>query len=257
MIELRKELLEKKRKVDTLIGPNFLDEVLRKFFHTSIIFVSSNFEEIDISWEEVEKVLEQYPEFRQTDGANRAILQARGQKIVLEFIEEFVARQRCLNIYVIKDMHRMMLKEVWPEIAGVYRMENVILKKSIFLPPHYSQVPQQMYILDQLIDWRQREIKKSDVWAILEFATQVHYELIRIHPFRDGNGRIARLVHNLICRSYGLPYIVIPKKTVEPRMWEAIQAADYGGLDKLLMLEGEILLESYETVLKHWAEKNS
>ncbi len=255
MIELRNRILERRRKVSDLVGSNFLDEGLRVFFHTSIIFVSSNVEGISISWQQVEELVRQYPAFAEMGHSDRAVLQARGQERVLEFIEDFVVKQEPVTIYVIRDMHKTILGDVWPEVAGSYRHEDITLRKTSFVPPRYTQIPQQMYFLDQLLDWKQRDMKEGDAWAVLEFAAQVHYEVIRIHPFRDGNGRVARLAHNLICRYYGLPHIVIPKRTVEPRMWEAIHAADCGELDKLVRLEAEILLESYDKIIDYWTRK--
>ncbi len=41
--------------------------------------------------------------------------------------------------------------------------------------------------------------------AVLEYATRLHADLIDIHPFWDGNGRLARLVQAWLCWSYGLP----------------------------------------------------
>lgn len=49
----------------------------------------------------------------------------------------------------------------------------------------------------------------------IELAALFHYRYIRIHPFEDGNGRIARLMMNFILCRYGYPMIVVPSKTKE------------------------------------------
>lgn len=41
-------------------------------------------------------------------------------------------------------------------------------------------------------------------------AIDAHYDLIRIHPFADGNGRTARLLMNLMLSRLDLPFIIVP-----------------------------------------------
>ena len=50
---------------------------------------------------------------------------------------------------------------------------------------------------------------KNFVFPIHEQTTQAHYKLALIHPFKDGNGRTARLLMNLILHKHGYPIAVI------------------------------------------------
>ena len=53
-----------------------------------------------------------------------------------------------------------------------------------------------------------------DIYHPLVVAALFHYKFIRIHPFDDGNGRIARLVTNLILMHHAYPLIIVPSDTL-------------------------------------------
>ncbi|MDR1154583.1 MAG: Fic family protein, partial [Bacteroidales bacterium] len=60
-----------------------------------------------------------------------------------------------------------------------------------------------------LVRWYNEEEQKA-VLSPIELAALFHYRYIRIHPFEDGNGRVARLLVNYILHRHGYPMIVIP-----------------------------------------------
>lgn len=67
-------------------------------------------------------------------------------------------------------------------------------------------------LMADLIRWYQNEETKGELNP-LELAALFHYRYIRIHPFEDGNGRIARLLMNFILARHNYPLIVVPTKT--------------------------------------------
>jgi Fic family protein len=66
-------------------------------------------------------------------------------------------------------------------------------------------------------------------------AAKVHHRLVAIHPFDDGNGRVSRLVMNLIVMRAGYPPIVIKNETRE-EYYLALSKADNGDFQQLLTL---------------------
>jgi cell filamentation protein len=102
----------------------------------------------------------------------------------------------------IRRMHHRWLGDIY-EWAGEYRSVNIA--KGSFMFAAATQVPRLMrdFGLGAL-----REYTPCQFESITEQAkaiATVHAELILIHPFRDGNGRCARLISVLMALQAGLP----------------------------------------------------
>jgi Fic family protein len=98
---------------------------------------------------------------------------------------------------LIKQIHKLTVDKILePEKCGVFRKTQVVVKNSLtgevsFRPPMAVAVPFQIKDLILFIN------SHLDIHSVLKSAT-VHYELVRIHPFIDGNGRVARALSTLI-----------------------------------------------------------
>ena len=84
------------------------------------------------------------------------------------------------------------------EKCGEYRKTQVVVKNNqtgqvSFRPPEASTIPSQIKDLLVFIESSQNQ----DIHPVLKSGI-VHYELVRIHPFLDGNGRVARALSTLI-----------------------------------------------------------
>ena len=78
--------------------------------------------------------------------------------------------------------------------------------------------------MTDLINWYNSEEEIGKLTPI-ELAALFHYRYIRIHPFEDGNGRIARLMANYILSRHGLPMIVVRSRKKQDYL-EALHQAD-------------------------------
>lgn len=76
----------------------------------------------------------------------------------------------------------------------------------------YASPEETPLLMADLVKWYQEEEVKGELNP-LELAALFHYRYIRIHPFEDGNGRIARLMMNYILARHEYPLIVVPTKT--------------------------------------------
>ena len=65
--------------------------------------------------------------------------------------------------------------------------------------------------MTDLVYWY-NEAAKDGSMSPIQLAALFHYRYIRIHPFEDGNGRIARLMVNFILRRHKWPMMVIRSK---------------------------------------------
>ena len=79
-------------------------------------------------------------------------------------------------------------------------------------------------LMTDLVDWY-NEAEKEGTLSPIELAALFHYRYIRIHPFEDGNGRIARLMVNFILARHGYPMIVVRSRKKSEYL-EALHQAD-------------------------------
>jgi cell filamentation protein len=101
----------------------------------------------------------------------------------------------------IRRLHRMWLGEIYPW-AGNYRTVNI--GKGGFQFAHAPLIPRLMAILGKQVLRRHTPCGRTKEVAVARSLAEVHAELILIHPFRDGNGRLARLLALLMARQAGL-----------------------------------------------------
>lgn len=78
----------------------------------------------------------------------------------------------------------------------------------------YASPEETPALMNDLAGWYNDEERRG-VMSPIELASVFHYRYIRIHPFEDGNGRIARLLVNYILTRHGYPMIVVKSKDKE------------------------------------------
>lgn len=151
----------------------------------------------ELNYTEAEKVLQG----QNIPARERDIQEVINYRKVLEYIEKLKNQnsQVVIDQDLIKELHRMTVNRILPEVqCGVYRKTQVVVKNSqtgeiSFRPPMAVAVPFQIKELIEFID----NAKEQDIHPVLESGI-VHYEFVRIHPFLDGNGRVARAFATLI-----------------------------------------------------------
>lgn len=88
----------------------------------------------------------------------------------------------------------------------------------------YASPEETPALMADLVDWY-NEAEKSGRYTPVELAALFHYRYIRIHPFEDGNGRIARLMANYILSRHGYPMIVVRSRNKDEYL-EALHKTD-------------------------------
>jgi len=127
---------------------------------------------------------------------DRDIQEVINYRKAMEFINDKGLR---INDELIKKLHKITVNKILPvEKCGEYRKTKVVIKSNqtgevSFRPPEVSLVKPQIQDLLVFIN----SPKSQDIHPILKSGI-VHYELVRIHPFLDGNGRVARALATLI-----------------------------------------------------------
>lgn len=145
----------------------------------------------------------------------------------------------------IRDLNKIILKEpFWKPtqtidgqptrkqiIPGEYKTlpNNVVTASGEtfeFAPP--SEVPSRM---QALVAWLEEALASTSI-DIGDLVAKLHHDFVLIHPFDDGNGRVARLLVNYILLRQGYPPIVVPADQKKEYL-AALRLADAGEIDSL------------------------
>ena len=122
----------------------------------------------------------------------REHLEAINHNEAVGFIEAVAKDNVEVTESVIKQIHALILRGIDRENAGTYRAVPVLIAGSRHTPPQPYLVPK---LMEEFI-FTFREKEHAGEHPVL-IAAYLHDELVRIHPFIDGNGRTARLLMNL------------------------------------------------------------
>ena len=105
------------------------------------------------------------------------------------------------DVDYIKNIHFLALKDVYA-FAGNFRTVNISKQGFMFPAARFLDQSMQEFqteILNKLLN----EYVKLDSVFFIEDLARAHAELLYIHPFREGNGRTARVLLNLMLRKNG------------------------------------------------------
>ncbi len=180
-----------------------------------IIHHGTHLEGNDLNLEEVEEVLSPSTsdipskvEGSNVIGRDRDIAEIINYRAVMDYIDTLAppttsdlrpTHLLSLTKHILMEMHRLTVKGLLPtEESGAYRSVKVVIRNTetreiTFRPPGPLDVP---FLVDELFEWLNSK-EGLDVHPLLR-AGILHYELVRIHPFTDGNGRTARAMALLL-----------------------------------------------------------
>jgi len=147
-------------------------------------------------------------------------VEAKNDAEAFDLMVKLVHAKKPISQEIIQEIHEIVTKGLLKD-SGKYRTENVRITGSKTTPPSYSKIVKLMeeYVCN---------IKQLKLNSIKK-AAFIQHELVRIHPFLDGNGRVARLITNLYLMQMGYPPIIL-KKGDRRRYYQVLQIADDGDL---------------------------
>lgn len=131
----------------------------------------------------------------------RDIQEVINYRRVMEYInnQQQTINNLQINEELFKRIHATVVNRILPpEHCGVYRATAVVVRNSqtgnvSFRPPPAIEIP---YQVKEFLQWL-NGLEKDTIHPVLK-AGIVHYEIVRIHPFVDGNGRVARSLSTLV-----------------------------------------------------------
>lgn len=169
-------------------------------------------------------------------------LEATNHKEAILEMEKIV-KQKKISEKSILNLHALILDKIKPEWAGFYRDGPVVITLAKHRPPSHKIVPKLTGELVKLLN------KKAHGVKAIEIAAEVHHKLAYIHPFWDGNGRLARLLMNIKLMQAGFPPTIL-RKQERVSYYKALEKADAGDLGPLTTMIAKDVKRALDLYLK-------
>ena len=244
--KLFSRIIEKKKKLDSirpLPGDSLkkLHEEMR-LFHT---YHSNAIEGNTLTLSETKLVLEEGI----TIGGKslREHIETTNNAKAFDYIETIIGKKKkTIDHITIQKIHEIVTAGILEE-ADRYRTKNVRITGAKKTPPDWSKV---VTLMDKLIE----NIKKSEKNPI-ETSAFLHHRFVEIHPFLDGNGRVARLLTNLYLIGLGYSPIVI-KTEDRTKYYRYLKAADAGNPGSFANFIAKAIDESFTLLLSILGEED-
>jgi len=128
--------------------------------------------------------------------------EANGHAKAYDFLYELIKKNYLQEQYL-KQLHKLFYQSIDAQNAGKYRSIKVFISGSKYSLPKPDKISE---LMNKFIKYFN---KKQDIHPV-KLAALVHKKFVLIHPFIDGNGRIARLLMNLVLLKNNFPVTIIP-----------------------------------------------
>lgn len=193
----------------------------------------------------------------------RDYLDIQGHEKAIQEIEDLVKRpEEPLTAYTIRSLHNILLGDDYEVKAqtpdglpttrriqsGQYKSSpNHVITATGKI--HYYEEPENVpQAITDLLDWLKAVDNDSRVHPLVK-AALFHHRFVAIHPFDDGNGRMTRLLMNLILMRAGYPVLVIPQER-RGEYYAALNQADVSEYEPFILLLSEFQQHALELYLR-------
>jgi Fic family protein len=167
-------------------------------------------------------------------------LDIRGHNEAINFLLSIVKDTRPITETNIRELHNMILVEPYDVKAqtadGLATKKRITLGEYKKLPnhvktatgeTHYYATPEETPAkMQEMMEWYNKVTESTDIHAVVA-AALFHHKFVSIHPFDDGNGRLSRILMNLILMQKGFPPVVI-KMDDRTNYYSLLSRADNG-----------------------------
>ncbi len=189
----------------------------------------------------------------------RDYVEMRGHHQAIDALLAIIRQQEPLTESTIRELHKIILVEPYDMPAQTASGQRVTRR---ITPGNYKTMPNHVqtstgemhyYASPEETPARMAELlawyRQADFHPLIVAAT-FHYRFVEIHPFDDGNGRLARLLMNLILMQDRFPPLVIRTDTKESYLLALEQADTDDDLKPFINLIGDSLIKSMELYLR-------
>jgi len=236
-----KENQDYKAKIDAYrpLNQNTIEQI-KEYYRVGLTYTSNALEGNTLDLAETKVILE--------DGLTiggkplKDHLEVMGHAKAFNKLLELV-QTKTINENNIKELHKLFYNQINPKQAGKYRTKSIIVTGSDIDFPKPETINTKMNDFITKIQQMRCELNP------IEFAAMVHAMFVNIHPFIDGNGRVARLLMNLILLQEGYNITIIPP-VVRADYIRALQATNHNNFEPFINFISEMVLESQKEYLR-------
>ncbi len=213
---------------------------LKEYYRVGLTYSSNAIEGNSLTLSETKVVLE--------DGLTvggkplRDHLEARGHSDAYDWLYALVAKDGIEEEDILR-MHYLFYRYLDENEAGQYRRTPIVVTGTDFVFPTPDEVPARM---GEFISSMKRD---SRLLHPVELAAKAHADFVTIHPFVDGNGRVARLLMNLLLFKENYPITIIPPIRRSEYI-ASIRKANHGDIKEFTLLIGDCVKESQKELLR-------
>jgi Fic family protein len=220
---LKKRIMQKKAEWDSRKPlPKELLENLEQWFRVELTYTSNAIEGNTLNAQETALVVEKGITVEGKTVTEH--LEARNHALAVDAVTNLAKRDsKKITLNDILAIHGLILKDIDTPNAGKFRNVPVRVAGSRTIFPNPQKVPD---LMDNLEKWL-----NSAKTNALEKAALAHLKLVTTHPFTDGNGRVARLLMNLILMQNGFPPAAI-KPQIRGKYIASLEKAQFLGKEQ-------------------------
>ena len=210
MIDRLKILTEKKKKLDSLRPLS--EEVLyslEEWMKVELTYSSNAIEGNALSRIETAEVIEKGTAAVISGKPLKDQLEAINHAKAIDFIKDLAKQikgHQFITEDYIKAIHKIILNGIIDDWAGKYRQTLVFIRGTDFEFPQAQEI---LRLMSNFIKWLNSQQEEHPV----RVASLAHLKFESVHPFIDGNGRVGRLLMNLILILNGYPMAIIKNET--------------------------------------------
>jgi len=198
---LLNEIIKNKELLDSFgLVPDETKNNLGKWFKIECTYNSNAIRNNRLSKMHIAKIID--APLDNIDKNSRNYIDTINYLAAMDYAEKFALdSKKKLTLTNILELHKILLKNIDDENSGRIRTSNIKITGSEVRLPDHKEIP---FLIDQFIV---QMACSTDHPAKL--AADAHLSFFSMHPFLDGNGRVARIILNMILMQNGYPPAVI------------------------------------------------
>jgi Fic family protein len=173
----------------------------------------------------------------------RDTFEAIGHSHAFDYMFKLLGK-RNITVEDIKKLHYLFYRSIDESFAGVWRDTSIIVTGTDYVFPASVELDRLMTELEKWIN------TERDTIHPIRFAAMLHLKFVTIHPFIDGNGRVARLLMNAALIQDGYLLAIVPPILRSDYLTAIRKYQQDGASDKFCDFIAERVLESEKEIMR-------